>query len=197
MTTLDQCLNYLDSNHVRYVHTIHSAAYSAEEVAKAEHMPPHRFAKTVVFLANGCPAMVVVPGDLHVDVEQLRTAMGIAAVLLADEADLAVLFPNMELGAMPPLGTLFGRPVYLDRSVAEQEFIAFNAGTHRDLIHMRSEDFQRLVRPVTGKFSDSTFSSFDRLAMCKACRSQRAKSADAKVVESLCSSSKGGFYEGL
>jgi Ala-tRNA(Pro) deacylase len=53
---------------------------------------------------------------------------------------------------MPPLGTLFGLPVYLDREVANQEFIAFNAGTHRDVIHMKVADFQDLVRPVVGDF---------------------------------------------
>jgi Ala-tRNA(Pro) deacylase len=114
-------------------------------------------AKTVVF---GCSkghvnegyVMVVVPADSYVDVEQVRTAIGVPSLRQVEEGDLSLLFPKAELGAMPPLGTLFGLPVYLDREVANQEFIAFNAGTHRDLIHMRTADFQHLVRPVIGDF---------------------------------------------
>lgn len=151
-TTLQSCLNYLNAHGIRYAHTTHSPAYTAEEVAAAEHIPAHRIAKTVVFRNTDGYAMVVVPADSYVDPEQLRTAMGVSSIRKADERELYLLFQNAELGAMPPLGTLFGMPVYLDREVANQEFIAFNAGTHRDVIHMRVADFQDLVRPVIGDF---------------------------------------------
>jgi Ala-tRNA(Pro) deacylase len=152
MTALQNCLNYLDTHEIRYVHTTHSSAYTAEEVATAEHLQPHRMAKTVVCHDGESYLIVVVPADSHVDLEQLRAAIGVPMLCLAEETDLYLLFPGAELGAMPPLGTLFGLRVYLDREVASQEFIAFNAGTHRDLIHMRTKDFQHLIRPVVGDF---------------------------------------------
>ena len=150
--TLQRCLNYLDAHGIRYAHTTHSPAYTAEEVAAAEHMAPHRMAKTVVCRGKDGYVMVVVPADSYVDLEQLRTAIGIPSLYVAEESDLHLLFPSAELGAMPPLGTLSGLPVYLDREVANQVFIAFNAGTHRDVIHMRTGDFQHLVRPILGDF---------------------------------------------
>jgi len=152
MTTLQNCLTYLQANGIRFAHTTHSPAYTAEEVAAAEHMPPHRMAKTVVFRDNDGYVMVVVPADSYVEVEKLRTVIGVPDLYVAQERDLFVLFPNAEVGAMPPLGSLFGLPVYLDRKVANREFIAFNAGTHRDLIHMTVADFRHLVRPVVGDF---------------------------------------------
>ncbi len=155
--TLQRCLSYLDAHGIRYAHTTHSPAYTAEEVAAAEHMPAHRMAKTVVFCGNEGYMLVVVPADSYVDVEQVRTALGVRTLRKAEESDLYVLFPKAELGAMPPLGTLFGLPVYLDREVAGQEFIAFNAGTHRDVIHMRVADFQQLVKPVTGDFCQPNY----------------------------------------
>ncbi len=157
MTTLQKCLNYLDAHQIRYAHTTHSPAYTAEEVAKAEHMPPHRMAKTVICQDSDGYLMVVVPADSYVDMERLRTAIGATGLFVAEERDLYLLFTGTELGAMPPLGTLFGLRVYLDRKVAEQEFIAFNAGTHRDVIHMRVSDFRRLVRPVVGGFSQPAY----------------------------------------
>jgi Ala-tRNA(Pro) deacylase len=117
-------------------------------------------AKTVVFRDNDGYVMVVVPADSYVDLEQVRAAIGAPNLYVAEENDLRLLFPNAELGAMPPLGTLFGLAVYLDRGVANQEFIAFNAGTHRDAIHMRTAEFQRLVRPVVGNFAEQLISSF-------------------------------------
>jgi len=152
MTTLQKCLNYLDTHGIRYAHTTHSAAYTAEEVAAAEYLPPHRIAKTVVFQSSDGYLMVVVPADSYVDLEQVRTAIGVSALYKAQETELCLLFPTAEVGAMPPFGTLYGLPVYLDREAANQEFIAFNAGTHRDVIHMRVADFTRLVKPVIGDF---------------------------------------------
>ncbi len=152
MTTLQSCLNYLNAHGIRYAHTMHSPAYTAEEVAAAEHIPAHRMAKNVIFRSADGYVMVVVPADSYVDSERLRIAIGVPAIRKAEERELYLLFQNAELGAMPPLGTLFGLPVYLDREIADQEFIAFNAGTHRDVIHMRVSDFQDLVRPVVGDF---------------------------------------------
>ena len=101
--------------------------------------------------------MVVVPADSYVDFDQLRAAIGVPTLYLAPESDLQRLFPGAELGSMPPLGGLFGLRVYLDREVRTQEFIAFNAGTHRDLIHMRVADFEHLIRPVVGDFCEPKY----------------------------------------
>lgn len=152
MSTLQNCLYYLDSHGIRYAHTTHSPAYTAKEVAAAEHIPARRMSKTVICRDKGGYAMVVVPADSYLDLEQLRTAIGVPTLYIAEENELYSLFPEAELGSMPPLGPLFNLRVYLDRQVANQEFIAFNAGTHRDVIHMRAADFKFLVRPVIGDF---------------------------------------------
>lgn len=158
MTTLQACLNYLDSSGVRYTHTSHPVAYTAREVAAAEFMPAHRVAKTVVFRSNDADLMVVVPADSYVDIEQLRTATGAPRVRKATENEITLLFPHAEVGAMPPITALTGMPVYVDRELIDQEFIAFNAGTHRDLIHMKMTDFRHIVQPVIGDFSRPDYS---------------------------------------
>ncbi|MBV8068889.1 MAG: YbaK/EbsC family protein [Acidobacteriaceae bacterium] len=157
MSTLQRSLSYLDAHAIRYAHTMHSPAYTAEEVAAAEHMPPNRMAKTVICRDESGYLMVVVPADLYVDLEQLRTAIGAPSLHLAEESELQLLFTGCEIGAMPPLGGLFGLRVYLDRELAGQEFIAFNAGTHRDVIHMRTADFKSLVEPVIGEFGQMKY----------------------------------------
>ena len=91
--------------------------------------------------------MAVVPGDRMLDLEGLRALLGVSRLRLATESELGELFPDCELGAMGPFGNLCGVPVYADAGLAEEETIAFNAGTHRDVIHMSFADYRRLVKP--------------------------------------------------
>ena len=153
MTTLKRSIDFLDAHRIRYAHTRHSIAYTAREVAAAEHLSVHKLAKTVVYLSDRGFGMAVVPGDFLVDLEVLRELLGVAWVRLATERELEELFPECELGAMPPFGNLFDLPVYVDSGVARLEVMAFNAGTHRDVIQMSFGDFRRLVDPAIASFA--------------------------------------------
>ncbi len=143
----------LDASGVSYTHHVHPLAYTARELASAEHIPAHEVAKVVVFLGDHGYGMAVLCADSMVDVMELRAALGYQRLRLATEAELGELFPDCELGAMPPLGNLFGLPVYVDSRVAGEETIAFNAGTHRDVVLMRFKDFQNLVKPEIVHFA--------------------------------------------
>lgn len=151
--TLQKTLDYLDRNQIRYVHTRHSPAHTAREVALAEHMPARKLAKTVVFHSELGYGMAAVRADEFVDFEELRLLLGARGVRLATEEELAELFPGCELGAMPPLGNLFGMAVVMDRALTTPHYIAFNAGTHRDLIHMSVEDFLLLTHAEVDDFA--------------------------------------------
>jgi Ala-tRNA(Pro) deacylase len=153
MTTLRRCLDLLDRNRVAYAHTTHANAYRAREVASAEHMLPYKVAKTVIFCGDGCYGMAVLPADCRVDLGEMAMSLGLARVRLASEAEVARLFPDCEVGAMPPLGTLFNLPVYVDERLAYEKFIVFNAGTHRDAIHMSFADYLRLTDPLVRRFA--------------------------------------------
>lgn len=155
MTFLTRLSRYLDAKGVRYSHSIHAPAQTALSVAKAERMPAHEFAKTVVYFADKGYGMAVVPADDLVDLEEVRDRLGLSFIRLADETELLELFPDCELGAMPPFGTFHDLPVVVDVQVAQNKFIAFTAGTHRDVIRMGFDDFQRLVHPAIKAFAVS------------------------------------------
>jgi len=147
MPMLEKITAYLDENRISYTRHSHPTAYTAREVAALEHIPAHRVAKTVVFTSENGYAMAVLPGDSKLDLEALRALLGVARLRLATESELNDLFPDCELGAMAPFGNLYGMPVYVDAGLSSEEMIAFNAGTHRDVIYMRFSDFERLVQP--------------------------------------------------
>ncbi len=153
MPILPQLRELLDKNGVGYTHTVHPLAFTAREVAAAEHVPQREVAKTVVFLREQGYGMAVLPADSVVDLEQLRMDLGLSRLRLATETEMGDLFPGCELGAMPPFGNLFNLPVYVDRRTAAEETIIFNAGTHRDVVHMRYRDFEKLAQPVAAPFA--------------------------------------------
>jgi Ala-tRNA(Pro) deacylase len=139
---------FLDSVHAEFTLTVHSKAFTAREVALAERLPPREVAKSVVLFGDGEYYIVVIPASKLVDFQELRPALGLTQARLADEDELGRLFPDCELGAMPPFGSLYGLPVYLDASLAGEPVIAFNAGTHREVIHMPTAEFRRLASPA-------------------------------------------------
>jgi Ala-tRNA(Pro) deacylase len=145
--------DFLDNNGVRYVSISHSKAFTANEVAASVHVPGKEMAKTVMVKLDGRMAMAVVPASLRVSLEQLRDAIGAHEVTLADEDEFKVLFPDCEVGAMPPFGNLYGLEVYVADVLAEDEQISFNAGNHTEIIRLRYADFERLVRPHVMTFA--------------------------------------------
>jgi Ala-tRNA(Pro) deacylase len=147
MALLEQLLDFLAQSQVAYTHHSHPTAFTAREVASLEHLPPHNFAKTVVFHGDSGYAMAVVTADRKLDLQELRALLGLNRVRLATEAELAGLFCDCELGAMPPFGNLCGLRVYVDARLATEETIGFNAGTHRDVILMKFRDYERIVGP--------------------------------------------------
>jgi len=137
----------LDQNKIKYACLSHSPAYTAQEVAESAHIPGKEIAKTVIIKLDGTFAMVVLPGSLRIDFELLSDAFTATEVELATEDEFKGLFPNCEIGAMPPFGNLFGMHVYVAPELAEEEYIVFNAGSHTELIRMRYADFESLVQP--------------------------------------------------
>ena len=126
----------------------HPAAFTAQEVAASEHLSGNLMAKSVMVIADGKLAMLVLPASLRVDEERAARALGAREVRLAREEDFAFTFRDTEVGAMPPFGNLYGVPVYVDRALAEQESITVQAGTHTATITLNYANFARLVRPT-------------------------------------------------
>ncbi len=144
---------FLDENHVKYETIFHTLAYTAQTTAESAHIPGQEMAKCVVVKVDGRMALAVLPASRHVSFHELRDITGSNDVRLADELELRTLFPGCELGAMPPFGNLYGLDVWVDPILQKDEQIAFNAGSHTELIRMRYDDFARLVCPRVAAFA--------------------------------------------
>jgi Ala-tRNA(Pro) deacylase len=144
---------FLDGQRVKYVVIQHSPAYTAQEIAASAHVRGRELAKTVIARMAGRLAMAVLPASGKVDVTRLSGVAGGADVTIATEEDFRSAFPECEVGAMPPFGNLYGMDVYVDERLSEDLEIAFNAGSHSELIRLAYKDFARLVQPKVARIS--------------------------------------------
>ncbi len=144
---------FLDGQAIKYVTISHPVAYTAQEIAALTHISKKEMAKTVIVKIDGALAMAVLPASYEVDLSLLRAAAGARTISLAKEIEFKDQFPECEIGAMPPFGNLYGMAVYVDESLAKDKDIAFNAGSHNELLQVSYADFERLVKPTVLKFA--------------------------------------------
>lgn len=145
--TLNRLQEFLHTHAVPHHVITHPRAFTAMRTAEAAHVPGRELAKTVVVDLDGRLALAVLPATRQLNLERLRQVSGARSATLAHERDFIADFPECEPGAMPPFGNLFGMPVFVEPHLAEDEQIAFNAGSHTELICMAYKDFERLTHP--------------------------------------------------
>lgn len=140
--------DFLDKEHVKYVTIAHSPAYTTQEIAELTHTPGKELAKTVIVKIDGKLAMVVLPTTEKLRLDHLQQTLGTDKVELADENEFKDAFPDCETGAMPPFGNLYGMDVFVSQALREDDEIAFNAGSHDELIRLPYAEYERLVHPT-------------------------------------------------
>lgn len=144
---------FLDREKIKYVSIVHSTAYTAQEVAASAHVTGKELAKTVIVELDRKMAMAVLPANRKIVLQDLREVTGCDEVKFASEDEFRQRFPDCETGAMPPFGNLYGMEVYVAESLIDNEEIAFNAGSHTEIIRLPFKDFERLVRPKVMSFT--------------------------------------------
>jgi Ala-tRNA(Pro) deacylase len=150
MTMLRTLQEYLDAHHVGYQVTAHPIAYTAQEVARLQHIPGREMAKIVMMKTDeGTPIMLVLPATHRVDFGTLDNVLH-AKAILEEEHEFRGLFPECDTGAEPPFGNLFHLETLVDTSLTKDDEIIFNAGSHRETLRMRYAD---LVHPRIATFA--------------------------------------------
>jgi Ala-tRNA(Pro) deacylase len=144
---------FLDAHGVKYEIISHSPAFTAQSIAAAAHIPGRQLAKIVMVKVEGKLAMAVLPASCRIDFALLKETVGADDVQLAHEYEFKDMFPECEVGAMPPFGNLYGLDVYVAEKLPKDGQIAFNAGSHTELMKLDYRDFANLVKPKVVKFA--------------------------------------------
>lgn len=139
--------DYLKDHNVSYATISHTPAFTASQIAQAAHIPGKHLGKSVIVKLDDKLAMVLLPAHQRLDFKRLQESTQAQKVELAHEFDFDDTFHDCELGAMPPFGELYGLDVYLADSLSHIDWVAFNAGTHDELLRLSMKDFLALVHP--------------------------------------------------
>ena len=153
MTILKKLKDYLEKNRVSYEVGYHARVYTAQEIAASQHVPGKEMAKVVMVKADGKMIMLVLPASYHVDMKKLKGVLNCKKVGMVKEGEFQELFPDCEVGAMPPFGNLYNLEVWGDQILTQDDFIVFRAGSHVETLRIKYNDYAGLVNPKVGDFS--------------------------------------------
>jgi Ala-tRNA(Pro) deacylase len=154
MPVSEKLAHFLDQQHVSYVTIPHPRVYTAQEIAASLHVPGQEVAKTVIVRGDEKLFMAVLPATRRVDAALLRKVLGVQHIRFATEAEFEGVFPECEVGAMPPFGNLYQIPVVVDESLRKDREIVFNAGSHSETVKMGFDQFVDLVKPLFASFTE-------------------------------------------
>jgi Ala-tRNA(Pro) deacylase len=126
----------------------HPPAYTALEQAQLSHIRGRCAAKVVICIADDKPIQAIVPAHYRVDLDRLRQLAGVFTIRLALEKEIAAIYPEFEVGAAPPFGTMYGHRVFVEECFVGEPEMVFDAGTHTVSVCMHFSDFAEMVKPV-------------------------------------------------
>lgn len=153
MPCIERVRRLLDEHRIQYEILPHREAFTSQEVAQSIHLPGRRLAKVIVLReAAGSTLMVVLPASEHLDLSVFRHMTGRQGVSMASEEELKRLFPDCELGAMPPFGNLYGLTTYVDACFWDERDFWFQAGNHHEVVRMKFRDYERVAGPFAGEY---------------------------------------------
>lgn len=145
---------FLDKNRINYELHHHPTTYTAQGLAQVEHVSGFLVAKPVIVRGRSGYAMCVLPAPDHVDLERVAGLLGERDVRLATELEMSELFPDCDVGAEPPIGTMFGMKTLMDPRLTRDEFLVMQAGTHTDAVRIRRRDWEQLARPLVAPLTN-------------------------------------------
>jgi Ala-tRNA(Pro) deacylase len=137
--------DYIAENGAFWDPVPHRKSATCREAARIAHVPAEQVAKAVVLKDTLGYVVAVIPASAHLDVLRLDEALG-RSLELASESELARLFPDCVLGAVPPLGAAYGVPTLWATGLAERADVYFEGGDQRTLVHMPGVTFGELMR---------------------------------------------------
>jgi Ala-tRNA(Pro) deacylase len=150
---VDRLKQYLTDQHVYFEVQEHRQVYTMQEVAASLHEKGEHVAKVFIATVDGKPVMLVLPAPAQVDLDKVRAVLKAKEARRAREFEFAQLFADCDVGAMPPFGNIYQVPVYIDRSLVDEPYIVFQAGTHHTTMKIAMSDYQRLINPTVGDFT--------------------------------------------
>lgn len=131
---------YLEKRGVPFEVVAHEKTFTSIDEAKALGIDADEVVKTLLVDAEQGRFLAVVPGDRRLDMKLVEAVLGDKHAHLAKEDELESVYPEFELGSLPPLGSLLRAHAYVDPDVMRHETVVFAGGTQTESIKARTAD---------------------------------------------------------
>lgn len=144
---------HLERNHIDYEVLPHKEEFTAQKLAECLHVSGKVMAKVVMLKADNQEVMTVLPACRRLNMGKLKAIFNTEDIRLECENEFRDKFPECEIGAMPPFGNLYDIDVYVDSTLADDDYILMQVGNHREALRLKYTDFVNLVHPTVEEFT--------------------------------------------
>lgn len=146
MTVLEKIKKKLLDAGIEYEYMEHEPVYTSENAARVRGEELSAGAKALVLFGDKTPILCVVPGDKKADFKKIKKHLDVKDLRMATPDEVKEL-TTLEIGAIPPVGSVMGLPSHYDNSFMLKDTVAFNAGAHKVTIIMKSDDLIKVENP--------------------------------------------------
>lgn len=129
---------YGEENRIR---ELGASSATVELAAAALHCEPQRIAKTLSFMVDGSPILIVAAGDAKIDNSAYKARFGTKAKMLSPE-EVAALTGHA-VGGVCPFGVTDGVTVYLDNSLKRFETVFPACGSSNSAIELSIAELEK------------------------------------------------------
>lgn len=117
---------------------------------QVDRIEAHSLAKSIFVQLDNTIVMAIIAADQHIqNLDLLKIAAhGARSAQFLNENEMSKLFPDCEIGAMPVFGDFYNVQIYADRKITHHHDIAFNVGSHAEVIILSVSDYIKLAKPI-------------------------------------------------
>jgi len=151
-TIFNKLQSFLSEKDIKHEVMVHKPVFTSKQAAKVRGTELRQGARAIIFRVDKEFIQVVCPADKKINEAKVKEAAKTKKLKIATEQEVKKATGCL-IGAVPPFGHLFDLPVYVDKNLAENEDIAFNAGMNTKSIKMKYADWEKTVKPEVGEFS--------------------------------------------
>ena len=137
------------------IHQFPQGTRTARDAAAAVGTTVAQIVKSLVFLADGRPVLVLGSGANRVDHAKLAAVAGASRIEKAS-ADVVRDVTGFAIGGVPPVGHLRRLPVYLDRDLMPFDVVYAAAGTPDTVFPIAPNALARLTAATVADLREET-----------------------------------------
>lgn len=141
-----------EKNEIAFKEFEHEAVRTSKDAARVRGTDPKMGAKAILFNADKKPILIVLPGSKKIDTKKFKEQLKINNLEMLTAEEVKEL-TGLEIGSIPPLGNVLNLPTYFDKSLSENEIVAFNAGFLTKSMEVKYQDLEKIVQPTISEFA--------------------------------------------